>query len=339
MGIFRTSPFSYIWKPNFSLVIYRIYNEKFFYICISSSSFINIRNKNTNIKHNSEKDLFDKNKENNFLIWVYNIIDISLIKGAPFKTKTECAKTLGINRGTVRLYLNSGKLCKNKWIFSYIPLTEKELSKWKIPSKVIEIIIGELLGDGHIRKSRGNIRGEARLEFTFSVKNLQYVKYLKYEALNFVCTDSEPTPWPSSRHGNLEPTQYWFSTKSLPIFSELHNSWYKKINGKYKKVLPINIEKLLTPVGLAHWIMGDGYYNKSGSNVIICTDNFTENEVLKLIEVLDNNFGLKSTKKKRISSKGNLMWRIYISKLSMKKLKELVIPYFIPDMLYKLNIK
>ena len=93
----------------------------------------------------------------------------------------------------------------------------------------------------------------------------------------------------------------------------------------------------MTALGLAHWIMGDGYYD---SGVVkICTDDFSEEEVLKLINVLENKFGIQSTINKRINPNGNIVWRIRVKKLSMEKLIKLVISYFIPEMLYKLGIK
>lgn len=54
-----------------------------------------------------------------------------------------------------------------------------------------DVIIGELLVDGHINYSpvkTSQING--RLEFTFSSKILHYAKYLKYDALAFICTKS-----------------------------------------------------------------------------------------------------------------------------------------------------
>jgi LAGLIDADG DNA endonuclease family/Proton-conducting membrane transporter/NUMOD1 domain len=277
-------------------------------------------------------------KRNKPIIWVYNINDLSLVRGAPFKTKTECAKILCISRSTVAAYLNKNKLFNSKWIFNSSILSKEELSKWLIPVKVMEIITGELLGDAHIRynpKKSPKING--RLEFTFSAKILYYVKYLKYEALEFICTKSKATPWPNPLLSNKEPTQYWFSSKHLPFLSELHLLWYKEINGKYVKILPEGIEEMLTPVGLAHWIMGDGYYDKGV--IKICTDNFTQGEVLKLIKVLDNKFEIKSTINRRKNPNGNIVWRIRVRKLTMERLIKLVIPYFIPEMLYKLGIK
>ena len=46
----------------------------------------------------------------------------------------------------------------------------------------------------------------------------------------------------------------------------------------------------MTPIGLAHWIMGDGYF--TNGIVKFRTDNFTLKEVLKLIEVLDTKLGI-----------------------------------------------
>ena len=153
--------------------------------------------------------------------------------------------------------------------------------------------------------------------------------------MSFVCTNSDPTPWPNKDLTNKDVTQYWFSSKRMPIFSELHSIWYKQVNNSFVKILPSNIENLLTPIALAHWTMGDGYY--SNGNVVLCTDNFSEKEVLKLIEILNNKLSLKAGMKKR-TNKNSVVWRINISKSSLQELKELVIPYIIPEMQYKLGI-
>jgi len=51
--------------------------------------------------------------------------------------------------------------------------------------------------------------------------------------------------------------------------------------------------------------MGDGYFTEGV--IIICTDNFSQEEVLKLIEVLDKKFGVKSTLKKRTNPNINIV--------------------------------
>lgn len=203
-----------------------------------------------------------------------------------------------MNRATVKNYLDSQKVYNDKWIISSNKLNKRELVYiWNISSQLLETITGELLGDGHITlRTKKNLEVSGRLEFTFSVKNLSYLKYLKFKALAYICTDSFPTPWPNLLTGKKKPTQYWFCSKSFSFLGELHSSWYKKIEGKWIKILPEDIEEKLTPIGIAHWIMGDGYY--SLGSTIICTDNFTHEEVLRLKNILYIKFGLLSVLKK-----------------------------------------
>ena len=218
-----------------------------------------------------------------------------------------------------------------------------------------DAIIGDLLGDGHIRFHNKVLKdnkyyyiGNARMEFTFSTANYPYVRYLKFVAYSDICTISEPTPWPNPKSGKIV-SQYWFSTKSLPLFTELHKNGYKIVDNKSTKIIPLNIGMLLKARGLAHLIMGDGYW-KQGS-VILCTDNFTFEEVELLANVITKNFGIITKVVKRISCprpnkdpnvipvKGKLCWRIRIIGSSVVRLREIVVPYMIPEMLYKLNIK
>jgi hypothetical protein len=69
------------------------------------------------------------------------------------------------------------------------------------------------------------------------------------------------------------------------------------------------------------------------------TDSFTKQDVEKLIRVLHDKFGIKATLKKRKKENGVMVWRIRTSRLSMEKLKILVVPNLIPEMLYKVGIK
>jgi hypothetical protein len=147
---------------------------------------------------------------------------------------------------------------------SYIPL----------PSLAWQVITGELLGDAHISYLPNVPQVNGRLVFTFSSKILHYVRYLKYNVLKSICTKSEPSAWPNTRVTGKDTTEYLFSTKRLVSLNNLHPFLYKQVHGKYVKVLPKYIEQLLTPIGLAHWIMGDGYF--SVDTIKICTDNFTK---------------------------------------------------------------
>jgi hypothetical protein len=63
----------------------------------------------------------------------------------------------------------------------------------------------------------------------------------------------------------------------------------KKGGKKYKVKVggsahPQNIYELLTPVALAHLIMGDGAVRPSG--LILCTDSYTVADAVRLMNVL-----------------------------------------------------
>lgn len=280
--------------------------------------------------HMKKKRFFNSNNSN--LIWVYNIENLCLLNDNPFNTKSECATYLKISRTTVTKYLDSNKLLKDKFVFKSFPLNSENLLKLQASKKIPwEVITGELLGDGHIRYDPlNNPQVNGRLEFTFSAKIIHYINHLKFGVLSSICTDSSPTPWPKE-----QATQYWFSSKRMLVFSELHSYWYENVDGIFVKILPKNIEELLTPISLAHWIMGDGYY--SNGNVVLCTDNFSKKEVLLLIDILTNKFSIRTGIKRRVN-KSNVVYRINISKTSLSRLKKLVLPYIIPEMQYKLGI-
>ena len=126
-----------------------------------------------------------------------------------------------------------------------------------------------------------------------------------------------------------EYTSISFTTMQLPCFIEIYNTWY--VNGK--KRVPDNIMDILTPVGLAHWIMGDGSRHNLGLHLSVYA--FTSDEVQLLINVLELKFGLKCSIHKHSTIGGKP--RIYIWQESMIKLRLLVNNHIIPSMKYKLH--
>jgi LAGLIDADG DNA endonuclease family len=87
---------------------------------------------------------------------------------------------------------------------------------------------------------------------------------------------------------------------SLPLlsrdFTDLHQSWYKKIDGKQLKVLPANIAELLTPIALAYWLCGYGHYHKTQGSIVIAKNSYTLTEVDLLRSILLENYHINSTR-------------------------------------------
>ena len=98
-------------------------------------------------------------------------------------------------------------------------------------------------------------------------------------------------------------------------------------------------------MALAHLIQGDG--TNTGNGLRICTDSFTLDDCIKLINVLIIRYRLNVTL--HIDSPalaegraGLLRWgkyRIYIPKYCMPLLISIISPYMVSSMLYKLGLK
>ena len=133
-------------------------------------------------------------------------------------------------------------------------------------------------------------------------------------------------------------TDIAFSTLKYSFFNWVMDEFYFKdfYLNRNIKVLPLNAIKKLTKVALAYWIMDDGSYNKINNNFILCTDSFSDKDILRLIEILKIKYDLSCGK--IVYDKMNNTYRIRINKSSMAKLISIVKPYFIPTMYYKLGL-
>ena len=113
----------------------------------------------------------------------------------------------------------------------------------------------------------------------------------------------------------------------------IYDSFYTIIEGSPKKIVPFLISKYLTPIGLAHWIMQDGSYQKK-QGIYIATNNFSYEDCKFLASILTTKYNLKTSV---IKTGIPNQWRISIWKESMPLLREIVKSYFIPEMEYKLG--
>lgn len=123
----------------------------------------------------------------------------------------------------------------------------------------------------------------------------------------------------------LSSGSYYFRTVSNPIFSEYRRVFYNGV----KKIVPHNLEELLTPLGLAVWIMDDGSRDKGC--VRISSHNFSYSDHLKLQQILKAKFGISAN----IQRAQDKFW-LWIRSESSPHLVRLIEPYVIPSMLYKL---
>ena len=123
--------------------------------------------------------------------------------------------------------------------------------------------------------------------------------------------------------------RFFFNTMTLPCFNFLYDLFH--INGV--KVVPSTIYDLLTPIGLAYLIMGDGSFHRRDLYVVLCTEGFTNADNLLLMSVLVDKFGLSCRIEKHRDSS-----RIVIRARSRDLLRSLVLTHMIPEMHYRVGV-
>ena len=191
-----------------------------------------------------------------------------------------------------------------------------------------EILVGLLLGDLYGKK-----KGDYTLfSFKQGIIHQDYLNHLysifkDYTASAPKIVNNAPHPKTGKCYNSI-----LFYTYSLPCFNELYDLFYvSPLVGK--KMVPINIFYLLTPLSLAYWIADDGSWNKVGKYVTLCTESFTLEEILQLIEVLNKKFNLRCYKVKC----GN-GFRIIIPSYSITALQELLSAHIPPMMKHKIGL-
>lgn len=190
---------------------------------------------------------------------------------------------------------------------------------------VLSVIVGSLLGDAYANAR--TIEG-TRLAYRQSDIHTEYLHWLyEFYVQRGYCSNLKPRKYIRKLKGK-EFYGYEFNTFTFRSFNWIHKLFYKK---GVKYINP-NLELYLTPLALAILIMDDGCW--TGNGVRIATNCFKLEEVKILANILVKLYGLNYTIK-IIENHPS----IYITKDSIPKLRNLVLPHIIPSMKYKLGIK
>ena len=194
-----------------------------------------------------------------------------------------------------------------------------------------ELLIGAILGDAHIGRTGLN---KGFISFEQSIKKMEYLNYLYGLSKEEGITMEEPKTYSRNdlRYGKTNESLY-FRTKSIEELRPLADMFLDKDG---KKIIPSNIGEVLTPRGLAFWIMDDGQQVKRGG-VTLCTDSYNSEEINILREALKTNFKLITSIHNKKGKDSAVYERIYINKSSLEEIKPLLKEHMHDSMLYKIN--
>ena len=195
----------------------------------------------------------------------------------------------------------------------------------ELSSRQHAIIVGSILGDGMLEKRWRY----PRLRFGLGLSQKEYLfwKYKEFQNLT-----SSPPIIVSAWHKKMAKRyQSWhFGTRAMLELMDYWDTFYS--NGH--KIIPKNIGQLLIdPLSLAVWFMDDGYKRNDCNALRLNTDSFSDEEQKQLQAVLEKNFGIITT----IHKKGKY-WNLYIPQTSAYKFAQIVRPYIIPSISYKIAL-
>jgi hypothetical protein len=123
-----------------------------------------------------------------------------------------------------------------------------------IPKLTLETITGNMLGDGSI--NRKNINSNGKYAMTMDAYSINYLQYLN-ENIYSKITDIKIYAYPNvllPQHKGKKVTQYQMQSKTHPLFTALHDLWYKwdYETNKFIKIIPFNISEMFSEISLAY---------------------------------------------------------------------------------------
>lgn len=231
-------------------------------------------------------------------------------------SKTNSQSEIASIIGTSREYVS--KLMRGYGITAGVALRNNLI---EITTEMHEIIVGCLLGDGCIRKSEDKSL-QHRLQVFHSEEQKEYINWI-HNKLKTICKSKAPK--------KNDKGYYYFVTISHKELTKLKQEFYPC----GKKCIPENFIEYISPLMLAVWFMDDGSRcNKNCGQ--LHTECFTIEENQKIANAINSKYNLNVKQTIRNNGYGKYPY-IYIPSESFKIFREIIRPYIIPTMMYKLE--
>jgi len=201
---------------------------------------------------------------------------------------------------------------------------EKQVQNLVLTDSQRAIVVGLLLGDGHLETQNGG--RTYRLKVEHGIAQKEYVDWLYGEFRDWIRTP--PKERTKSSFGK-PIVSYGFATYSSGALRFYAQQFYQE----RKKVIPKFIGKILDPQAIAIWFMDDGSWKSDKHRTyIIHTLGYSRVELELVQKVFAKKFGITVG----IHSQYNGL-RLCIAAESAGTFKKLIEPYVIPSMKYKLG--
>lgn len=199
-------------------------------------------------------------------------------------------------------------------------------------SHLAEAIIGLMQGD--VYAERRTLTSNTRLCFDQTMDgHSDYLQWLAHLFEPFVGSPVRSTNRKADKRTGKVYNSLQFKTLAFPCFNIYRELFYNPLSVIGAKTITPALADHFTAVSLAFWIMDDGYWHSAQSTVLLCTDNFTLEEVQFLCDMLSSKLGIQASL--NIRTEG--VTRIRIASSSLELLRRQVTPHMHSSMLLKLG--
>lgn len=195
----------------------------------------------------------------------------------------------------------------------------------KLSKRQRELIVGLLLGDGHLETQ--NSGRTYRLKVEHGSAQREYLEWLAKEFQDWLISG-----WYEKHKGTK--VVYGFTTVSHPAFRFYGGQFYQN----RKKRTPPLIKKLMTPLSLAIWFLDDGSAKSSKHRSLVIHSLGYNHKDLELVQETLQGFGIESS----LHKQRNNSFRLYLPYASALIVEQFVRPILneVPTLAYKVeNIK
>lgn len=188
-----------------------------------------------------------------------------------------------------------------------------------VSDRQMEILAGSLLGDAYISK-----RGAIQIE-----QGENQRKYLLWKHKELKSIVSGKISQVFRKKKGLTHSSYRFFSK------QYFRPWRKVMYRSGRKIIPASVLELITPLSLSVWYMDDGC-KKNNYTSIISTDGFSNASLQKLRGMLQEKWFI-NTRVVFKTTAGKKYRRLTIGSHDLVRFFELIRPYIIPSMKYKIS--
>lgn len=188
-----------------------------------------------------------------------------------------------------------------------------------------QFLIGSTLGDGYLTKHNAYF-------CSHSTKQSEYIHY-KMEVLSSIHSGSYHYVDGTDPQGN--PTKgMCFTTGCNRYIVKLRKKFYPNDG---KKIFPYELcRKHLREEGLGYWYMDDGSWHKRKYNSRLHVEGFEKEEIEKMVKFFATKYNLDARIHKK-TRRDKQQYNLTFTRESTDRFVELVRPYLIPSMMYKIG--